>query len=51
VIHCVLVISLVLLLLAGISAASGDVNLNEFAYLSFGLAAFVAASLVTDWPR
>lgn len=46
-----LVASLVLLLLSGISAVSGDVDLNEFAYLAIGLAAFVAASLVTDWPR
>ena len=46
-----LVVALVLLLLAGISAVSGDVDLNEFAYLSFGLAAFVASFLVADWPR
>jgi hypothetical protein len=45
-----LIISLVLFLLAGLSAVAKGVDLNEIALISFGLASYVAAILVTE-PR
>lgn len=46
----ILVVALALFLFAGVSATSGDVNLNEGALIGFGLAAFVGSFLVPDRP-
>ena len=43
-----LVTALVLFLLTGISAVSGDVNLNETALAAFGFAAWVGSILVPE---
>ena len=42
------VVALVLFLLAGISALSDSVNINEAALVAFGLAAWVASTFVSD---
>lgn len=43
-----LVVALVLFLLAGLSAVMDDVNVNELALTSFGLAAWVGSLLTPE---
>ena len=45
------VVALALFIIAGISAFSTAVNVNETGFLAFGFAAWVGSTLVADAPR